>query len=67
MVRAGGKWLGHEGGTTDARQTYIVQIEVDATVMCQDEVADRVCPLDGLRVIVKGAEKPGVLGGDQFA
>lgn len=51
----------------DSRKAHIVQIEVDATIMCQDEVADGVCSLDGLRVVVKGVEEPGVLGGNQLA
>lgn len=61
------EFLGHEGGSTDGRKAYIVQIEVYATVMCQDEVADCICSLDGLSVVVKGAEEPGVLGCNQFA
>lgn len=46
---------------------YIVQIEIDATEMGEDKVSDRICPLDGLRVVVKGIEEPRILGCNQLA
>jgi len=40
-----------------------VEIEVDAAVVCEDEVAEGVDALDGVRVGRVGREEPGVFGG----
>lgn len=58
---------GGGGGCHDGGDAYIVEIEIDATVMRQDEVADGVCALDRLGVVVKGVEEPGILGCNQLA
>ena len=39
---------------------YIVQIEVDAALMAQDEVFQRIHPLDGELVAIVGTKKPRV-------
>lgn len=49
QVRAGG-----------GRDEYIVEIEVGASEMREDEVADRICTLDRMGVTVKGVKEPGV-------
>jgi hypothetical protein len=47
--------------------TYIIQVNISATVVRQDKVANRVCALDGVLVAVKRVQEPGVLGGDKVA
>ena len=47
--------------------THVVKIDIDASVVCKDKVSNRVCPLDGMRVIVKGAQKPWILGSYELA
>lgn len=45
------------------RGTYIVEVDVDTAVVGENEVADGVCALDGLGVVVECVQKPGVFGG----
>ena len=45
----------------DGRRTHIVEIDVYTAIVVEDKVANSVCALDGLRVVVKGFQKPGVL------
>ncbi len=48
-------------------RVYIIEIKVDATEVSEYEVADCVCSLDWLSVVVKGVKKPWVLSCDQLA
>ncbi len=43
-------------------ETYIVEVYVYTTKVAENEVSDCVCALDGLRVVVEGAEEPGIFG-----
>lgn len=45
----------------------IVEIEVDAAVVVEDEVADGIGALDGEGVRVEGVEEPGVFRADELA
>lgn len=47
--------------------TQCIHVEVNAAVVVEDEVADRVCPLDGHGVGVPGLEEPGILDRDEVA
>ena len=42
------------------RIEYIVKIEVGASEMREDEVADRICALDRVGVAVKSFKEPGI-------
>ena len=44
-----------------------VEVHIDAAIMVQDEVADGVCTLDGICIVVKGIEEPRVMLGDKLA
>lgn len=48
-------------------RVYIVEVQVYPTEMSKDEVADSICSLNRLSIVVKGIEKPGVLSCDQLA
>lgn len=48
------------------KRTDIVKIDVNATKVVQDEVSYSIGTLNGVRVAVKGLEKPWVFGGDEF-
>lgn len=48
-------------------KTANVQIDVDTTVVIQDEVTDSISALDRIRVAVEGLEEPGVLLRDELA
>ena len=58
-----------EGGLAkgEGGDTHIVEINVYATKMCENKVANGVGALNGLRVVVKGGEEPGILGCNQLA
>lgn len=45
--------------------TYIVEVDVGAAVVGEDEVADGVGALDGVAVVLEGVEEPGILRGDE--
>ncbi len=47
--------------------TYVVEVDVDAAEAGEDEIPNGVCALDGLGVVVKGREEPGVFRCDQLA
>lgn len=46
--------------------TYVVQINVGATVVRQDKIPDRVRALNWVLVAIEGIQEPRVLGGDEF-
>lgn len=48
-------------------RVYIVEVQVCATEMSKYEVADCICSLNRLSIVVKSIEKPGVLCCDQLA
>jgi hypothetical protein len=54
-----------EAGEGKKKKKYIVQVHVDAAIVQHEEVPDRVDALDGVFVVVIGAEEPGVLGFDE--
>ena len=58
-------WVGEEG--IEASVAAVIEVDVDATVVGEDEVADCVGALDGLCVGVERGEKPRVLGCNQGA
>ena len=43
-------------------ETHIVEVYVYTTKVAENEVSDCVCALDGLRIVVKGGEEPGIFG-----
>ena len=43
-------------------ENYIVEVYIDTTKVVENEVSDCVRALDGLRVVVKGDEEPGIFG-----
>ena len=49
------------------RMTYIIQVDVDTTVVGEDKVSNCICALDGVGVVVKGGEEPRVFGCYQFS
>ena len=53
--------------TADLWETYIVQIDIDTSIMCQDKVPNRVGPLDRMCVVVEGVQKPRILGSNELA
>jgi len=61
----------HPGGVGEQRiqatVATIVQVEINTTVVGEDKVTDRVGALNGVFVVVKGLEEPGVLGSDKLA
>lgn len=59
--------MGGGGETGGGGGTHVVQVDIDAAEVGQHKVANGVGPLDGLGVIVKRVQKPGVFGGDQLA
>lgn len=48
-------------------RVYIVEVQVYATEMSKDEVADCIRSLNRLSIVVKSIEKPGILCCDQLA
>ncbi len=58
-------WVGEE--RVQAPVAAIVQIDVDATVVGEHEVADCVGALDGEGVAVEGGEEPWVFCADELA
>ena len=52
------RWVREEGIETSV--AAIVEIDVDATVEGEHEVADCVCALDGEGVVVECVEEPGI-------
>ena len=48
-------------------ETYVVEIDVDAPIVGEYKITDSVCPLDGLGIVVKSVEKPGILGFYEFS
>ena len=40
--------------------THIVEVYVYTAEVVENEVSDRVCALDGLRVVVESSEEPGI-------
>lgn len=61
----------HPGGVREQRvQTTIaaiIQVEINTTIVGEDKVTDRVGTLNGIFVVVKRFEEPGVLGSDELA
>lgn len=57
--------VGQEG--VEATVTAIVQVNVDATIMGQDEISDGVGALDVFLVVVKGFKEPGVFSSNKLA
>ena len=49
-------------GRREWGENYIVEVYVDTTKVVENEVSVCICALDGLRVVVKGGEEPGVFG-----
>lgn len=47
--------------------TYVVKINVGATIVSQHKVTDRVGALNGVFVAIEGLQKPRILVGDKFA
>lgn len=47
--------------------TYIIQIDVCAAKVCQNEVPNGVRTLDGVLVAIEGVQEPGVFGGNEIA
>ena len=47
-------------------QSYVVEVDVYAAVMSKDKVSDRIRALNRVGIVVKGIQKPGVLGCDEF-
>lgn len=58
-------WVGKE--RVEATFAAVVKINVNPSVVREDEIADRVCALDGVWVIVESLEKPGVSLHDESA
>lgn len=58
-------WVGEEG--VEAAVAAVVEVDVGAAVVGEDEVADRVGALDRVLVGFEGGEEPGVFGGYQSA
>lgn len=56
-VSRGGMYIGNSW-----RQTYIIQVEVRAAEVNQNEVADSVCALDAVRVPIVGVKEPVIFG-----
>ena len=46
-------------------RAYVVEVDVGAAEVVQDEIADRVGALDGVAVVGEGGEEPGVFFGDE--
>ena len=46
--------------------TYVVQINICATVVRQDKIADRVRALNWVLVAIKGIQEPWVFSGNEF-
>ena len=51
----------------EKRGAYIVEIDVDTTIVGEDEVANCVCALDGLRIIVECAQEPRIFGSNELS
>lgn len=51
----------------EAAGASIIEIEVDAAVVVEDEVADRIGALDVVGVVIEGLEELGVFVGDEGA
>lgn len=62
-----GELVGVELGGGGGRGTYIIEVDVDAAEVGENEVADGVRALDGLGVVVEGVQEPGVFGGYELA
>jgi len=46
-------------------QTHIIQINIDPTVVSNDEVANRIDPLNWMSVAVVGVQEPGIVRLDE--
>lgn len=49
------------------KRTYIVEVDIDATVMREYEVSDGICPLYRLGVIVESVQEPRVFSSNELA
>lgn len=71
VADADGDRLGEDDGVLEERVEWAVaayvEVEVDAAVVVQHEVADGVGALDVVLVAVEGGEEPGVFVGDERA
>ena len=48
-------------------RTYIVKIDIYPAIVREYKVSNGVCPLDGLGVIVEGAQEPRIFGSNELA
>lgn len=47
--------------------THVVQVNVDTPIVCEDEVANCVCALDRMRVIIESFQEPRILRSYEFS
>jgi hypothetical protein len=52
--REGEEWI-------ESASTPIVKVDIDASIVGENEVAYRISPLDIVPVLLKGFEEPGIL------
>jgi hypothetical protein len=52
--REGEEWI-------ESASTPIVKVDIDASVVSENEVAYRISPLDIVRILLKGFEEPRIL------
>jgi hypothetical protein len=50
-----------------AGETYVVEVDVDAAEVGEDEIADRVGTLDGVGVVVETVEEPRVFRSNELS
>jgi hypothetical protein len=66
-----GDRLWEDDGVDEQRveRTYApnIEVEIDATVVVENKVADGVCSLDGVRVVIEGVEEPRIVLGNEVA
>lgn len=51
----------------EKKKTHIIEININPTEVSENKIPNCVGPLNRLRIIIKGVQKPGIFGGNQLA